>query len=44
VRGTTNPEQLLAAGYAACFHEAVNVAARKLQLPLVPEASVMCEL
>ena len=26
--GTTNPEQLFAAGYAACFNSALNLAAR----------------
>jgi osmotically inducible protein OsmC len=28
----TNPEQLFAAGYAACFHSAMRVAARSKQL------------
>jgi Ohr subfamily peroxiredoxin len=27
--GATNPEQLFAAGYAACFHSALRVAARR---------------
>jgi Ohr subfamily peroxiredoxin len=27
--GATNPEQLFAAGYAACFHSALRVAARE---------------
>ncbi|GHJ52573.1 organic hydroperoxide resistance protein [Micromonospora chersina] len=27
--GATNPEQLFAAGYAACFHSALRVVARK---------------
>jgi lipoyl-dependent peroxiredoxin len=29
----TNPEQLFAAGYAACFHSALRYAVRALQLP-----------
>jgi Ohr subfamily peroxiredoxin len=29
--GATNPEQLFAAGYAACFHNAVRRAAREAQ-------------
>jgi Ohr subfamily peroxiredoxin len=35
----TNPEQLFAAGYAACFDNAVRVAARRRRMPLV-ESSV----
>ena len=30
--GATNPEQLFAAGYAACFHSAVKVVARRDKL------------
>jgi Ohr subfamily peroxiredoxin len=30
--GATNPEQLFAAGYAACFHSAVTLVARRLRL------------
>ncbi|RKT52085.1 organic hydroperoxide resistance protein [Saccharothrix australiensis] len=30
----TNPEQLFAAGYAACFHSALKVAARRAKVPL----------
>ncbi|MEV0677244.1 organic hydroperoxide resistance protein [Actinosynnema sp. NPDC050436] len=30
----TNPEQLFAAGYAACFHSALGVAARRSKVPL----------
>ncbi len=33
--GATNPEQLFAAGYAACFHSALKAAARAAQLTLV---------
>jgi osmotically inducible protein OsmC len=29
--GATNPEQLFAAGYAACFHSAMKLVATKLQ-------------
>ncbi len=32
--GATNPEQLFAAGYAACFESAVRFIARKQKLPL----------
>jgi Ohr subfamily peroxiredoxin len=35
----TNPEQLFAAGYAACFENAVRLAARRRKLP-VGQASV----
>lgn len=30
--GATNPEQLFAAGYAACFHSALITVARRLEL------------
>ncbi|AHI01140.1 organic hydroperoxide resistance protein [Kutzneria viridogrisea] len=33
--GATNPEQLFAAGYAACFHSALRIAARKQRATLV---------
>jgi osmotically inducible protein OsmC len=32
--GGTNPEQLLAAGFAACFHGALNLIAAKKKLPV----------
>jgi len=35
----TNPEQLFAAGYAACFESAMRVVARKQKMPLA-DASV----
>jgi lipoyl-dependent peroxiredoxin len=35
----TNPEQLFAAGYAACFENAVRLAARRRKLP-IGQASV----
>jgi len=30
--GATNPEQLFAAGYAACFHSAMKLVARQLEV------------
>ena len=30
----TNPEQLLAAGWSACFESAMGIAARKMKVPL----------
>src|SRR5215207_9432384 len=36
--GGTNPEQLFAAGYAACFESAVRLIARKQRLPLTDAA------
>ena len=30
--GTTNPEQLFASGYAACFHSALKLVARQMQI------------
>ncbi|NDZ11729.1 peroxiredoxin [Variovorax sp. WS11] len=32
--GGTNPEQLFAAGYAACFHGALSLLAERLQIPV----------
>ncbi|RWL94117.1 MAG: organic hydroperoxide resistance protein [Mesorhizobium sp.] len=32
--GATNPEQLFAAGYAACFESAIRFVARRQKLPL----------
>lgn len=37
--GGTNPEQLFAAGYAACFHGALSLLATKANIP-IPGASV----
>jgi Ohr subfamily peroxiredoxin len=37
--GATNPEQLFAAGYAACFHSALKTVARLTKVDL-PETSV----
>jgi Ohr subfamily peroxiredoxin len=36
--GATNPEQLFAAGYAACFHSALKVVARRMRVELVDTA------
>lgn len=36
--GATNPEQLLAAGYAACFESAIRHIARQQKLPLTDAA------
>lgn len=35
----TNPEQLFALGYAACFDNAVKIVARQLKLPLESSAT-----
>jgi len=37
--GATNPEQLFAVGYAACFESAIRFVARKQKLPLT-DASI----
>ncbi|MCE6996829.1 organic hydroperoxide resistance protein [Saccharothrix sp. S26] len=39
----TNPEQLFAAGYAACFHSALKVAARQAKVQ-IGETSVTAEV
>lgn len=36
----TNPEQLFAAGYAACFHGALRLAARSQQITLHEDTSI----
>lgn len=36
--GATNPEQLFAAGYAACFHSALTLVARKQKLAISDSA------
>ena len=41
--GATNPEQLFAAGYAACFHSAVKGVARRRKLTLT-DSSVAAEV
>ena len=36
--GGANPEQLFAAGYAACFHSALKLVARRMRVELVDSA------
>jgi osmotically inducible protein OsmC len=44
-KGTgTNPEQLLAAGWSACFIGAMDIAARKMHLTLPPETAIDAEV
>jgi Ohr subfamily peroxiredoxin len=38
--GATNPEQLFAAGYAACFHSALRSVARTEKVSLTEDATV----
>jgi osmotically inducible protein OsmC len=40
----TNPEQLFAAGWSACFIGAMGLAARKLKVTLPPDAAVDAEV
>ncbi|QSN64635.1 organic hydroperoxide resistance protein [Caballeronia sp. M1242] len=40
----TNPEQLFAAGWSACFIGAMGLAARKLKVTLPPDVSVDAEV
>ncbi|MGF6919162.1 organic hydroperoxide resistance protein [Paraburkholderia sp. 40] len=42
--GGTNPEQLLGAGWSACFIGALGLAARALHLPLPADTSVDAEI
>ncbi|SFW58403.1 organic hydroperoxide resistance protein [Amycolatopsis australiensis] len=39
----TNPEQLFAAGYSACFHSALQLVARQAEVPL-PDSTVTAEV
>src|SRR5881394_3351156 len=41
--GGTNPEQLFAAGYAACFHSALKLVARRMRVP-VEDSAVTVEI
>jgi lipoyl-dependent peroxiredoxin len=41
--GATNPEQLFATGYAACFHSALKLVARKMRVP-VEDSAVTAEV
>jgi lipoyl-dependent peroxiredoxin len=38
--GGTNPEQLFAAGWSACFESALGVAARKRKIALPPDVTI----
>jgi Ohr subfamily peroxiredoxin len=40
----TNPEQLFAAGWSACFEGAMGLAARKLKVALPPDATIDAEV
>jgi lipoyl-dependent peroxiredoxin len=40
----TNPEQLFAAGWSACFEGAMGIAARKLKIPLPPDLAIDAEV
>ena len=44
VRIGTNPEQLLAAGWSACFESAMGVAARKMKVALPADLSIDAEV
>ena len=40
----TNPEQLFAAGWSACFEGAMQVAARQMKVALPPETAIDAEV
>jgi len=40
----TNPEQLFAAGWSACFESAMGLAARKMKITLPPAAAIDAEV
>ena len=40
----TNPEQLVAAGWSACFESAINLAARKKKITLPADVSIDAEV
>ena len=40
----TNPEQLFAAGWSACFLSAIGLAARKMKITLPPAAAIDAEV
>jgi Ohr subfamily peroxiredoxin len=40
----TNPEQLFAAGWSACFEGAMGIAARRLKISLPPEMAIDAEV
>ncbi len=39
-----NPEQLLAAGWSACFESAMEIAARKMKIALPPDLAIDAEV
>jgi lipoyl-dependent peroxiredoxin len=43
-RAGTNPEQLFAAGWSACFESAINLAARKKKIALSADVAVDAEV
>jgi Ohr subfamily peroxiredoxin len=40
----TNPEQLFAAGWSACFESAIGIAARKRKIELPPDRAIDAEV
>ena len=42
--GGTNPEQLFAAGWSACFESAMEVAARKMKIALPDDLAINSEV
>ncbi|QEX19138.1 peroxiredoxin [Hypericibacter terrae] len=40
----TNPEQLFAAGWSACFEAAIGLAARRMKVTLPPDLAIDAEL
>jgi osmotically inducible protein OsmC len=40
----TNPEQLFAAGWSACFERAMGLAARKMRITLPPDLAIDAEV
>jgi lipoyl-dependent peroxiredoxin len=40
----TNPEQLFAAGWSACFEGAMGIAARRLKIPLPADLAIDAEI
>jgi Ohr subfamily peroxiredoxin len=40
----TNPEQLFAAGWSACFEGAMGLASRKLRIPMPPDMAIDAEV
>src|ERR1700723_597090 len=43
-RAGTNPEQLFAAGWSACFESAIGIAARKMKIALPADLAVDAEV